>query len=487
MRYSLMTRRLLYTFIFILALFLAACSPAENNAFLAITPEGAVEVDPLFREFYDTLGGQGTLGPAISPAFPFANRKFQYTDKACLEYDPSQPDGEQFRLAALGLDLNLNEPQVPPPSDPSKAYVNGHVVFDGFLPLYRQLSSKYVGDPLSEVHYNAEMRRYEQYFANVGFYWNEDEPAENARLLSYGAWKCDANCRFVPDQNAKVDVEVIAASPSDETFRQAAVRLGSDLTGFPLSAPYTAPDGMVEKIYENVVLAYDPSSPSSIFLRPLPVSVGVLQGPMETVSKMEGMTFWPLDGELGYNVPQPFIDYMTAHGGIPIFGSPVEKLDVSGNPVFKQCFTNLCLEYHLRTNVPQQLRIRPTALGYLYRDIRTRLQNNTIDTESMHSITLQVWEKYQYISFDQEQEIGAAVFDGTTPLEQVVPMLVVTFPDGSQGSFYFPPTASNGITLFKLSPIDAGKGTIVPYQVCVSMLEQDLFCVKDSFVIWYNP
>jgi hypothetical protein len=244
---------------------------------------------------------------------------------------------------------------------------------------------------------------------------------------------------------------------------------------------------MVEKIYENVVLVYDPNSSSSVFLRPLPSLVGVLQGAMETSSQMEGMVSWPLDGELGYNVPQPFIDYMTAHGGIPVFGTPIEKLDVAGNPVFRQCFTNLCLEYHLRTNVPQQLRIRPTALGYLYRDIRTRLQNNTIDTQSMHSITLQVWEKYQYISYDQEQEIGAAVFDGTTPLEQVVPMLVVTFPDGSQGSFYFPPTASNGITIFKLSPIDAGKGTIVPYQVCVSMLEQDLFCVKDSFVIWYNP
>jgi hypothetical protein len=480
-------RRLLYLGLILLILFMSACTMDGSGVTYVVTPEGTLPVDPLFREFYALLGGEDLLGPAISPAFNFANLTFQYTDKACLEYDPSQPEGLQFKLAALGLDLNLSEPAVPPPDDPTRLYVNGHIIFEGFNPLYSQLGAGFVGSPLSELHFNADRNRYEQYFENVGFYWHAADPVDQVHLLSYGAWKCDSNCRFVPELNAKIELESIPPSPSDEFFLQAVARLGADLTGYQITSAYTAADGMIEKIYENVVLAYDPAAPSALFLRPIATTVGVLQGPLAPPSNLPGIYFWPVDSGLGYNVPQPFIDYMNSHGGIDIFGTPMAELSMNDSQVFRQCFTKICLEYHMTTTVPEFLRIRPTPLGNMYREIQERSQNFSVDSDTLNSINLQVWERYQYISYDQEQEIGAAVFDGSTPLEQVVPLLVVTFPDGSQGSYYFPPTSSNGITVFKLDPIDGSKGTIVPYMVCVSMLDQELFCVKDSFVIWYNP
>jgi hypothetical protein len=487
-RLVIASRLPIYILIF-LALLAGACSPAQAVELPGITPEGGVAVDPLFREFYDLLGGREVLGPAISPAFDFANRQFQYTDKVCLEYDPEKPAGERFRLAALGLDLGLNEPSMPAPQAQDPLYINGHFVYSSFHAFANQMGYLYTGSPLSEVHYNAEKRRYEQYFENIGLYWNEADPPEAVKLLSYGAWKCDIHCRFTPLQESLVDIELVAPSPSDEIFRQGVIRLGSDLTGFPLSGPYTAADGRVEKIYENAVLAYDPANPSSLSLRPISEKVGILAQPAVGPSGMQGMFFWETDAArgLGYNVPQPFMDYLSSHGGAEAFGQPLGELTMNQNEVFQQCFANLCLEYHLRTNVPTALRIRPAPLGYVYREIHSRGQENRLDPATLESLTLQVWEKYQYISNIESQEIGAAVFDSGQPVEGVTPLLVVTFPDGSQGSFYFPPTGSNGITTLRLEPIISEKGTIIPYQVCVNMLSEDLFCVKDSFVIWYNP
>jgi len=481
------TLRAIFCAIVPIMLLLSACSSSGASFSPTITQESGVSVDPLFREFYEMLGGKDIIGPAISPTFSFANHTYQYTDKACMEYNPSAEEGEKFRLAALGLDLNLDDPPVAPPDEQNKVYINGHVVHDAFLSTFRNLGTKYAGFPLSEVHYNAEKKRYEQYFANLGFYWNETDPPEEVKLLSYGAWKCDVHCRYTPPLESRIDLPTVLSSPSDEIFRQAVARLGSNLTGFDLSSPYTGDDGKIEKIYENIVLSYDPSSPGAIFLRPISEKVGVLPQHLVTASTMNGMVFWPIEGDKGHNVPQPFIDYMAAHGGVEVFGAPLGEVVLNQDQVFRQCFTNLCLDYHMRTNVPHSLRIRPAALGYMYQDIQERSKNKQGVSNQLSSVTLQVWEKFQYISYDEYQEIGAAVFDGNTPLAEVIPLLVVTFPDGSQGSFYFPPTDLSGITFYRLDPINAEKGTIVPYQVCVSILTEELFCMKDSYVIWYNP
>ena len=53
-------------------------------------------------------------------------------------------------------------------------------------------AQRYVGKPPTELHYNPETQRYEQYFENLGMYWLESEGPEHVRLLNYGAWKCDA-------------------------------------------------------------------------------------------------------------------------------------------------------------------------------------------------------------------------------------------------------------------------------------------------------
>jgi hypothetical protein len=91
------------------------------------------------------------------------------------------------------------------------------------------------------------------------------------------------------------------------------------------------------------------------------------------------------------------------------------------------------------------------------------------------------------INSSQAQEIGASTFKGDMPQSGVEPILAVTYPDGSQAAYYFPPTGVDGKTTKGLDPIQAQNGTLVPYQVCLSTASKELFCVKASFVIWGNP
>jgi hypothetical protein len=225
-----------------------------------------------------------------------------------------------------------------------------------------------------------------------------------------------------------------------------------------------------------------------VSLRPLPEKIGIEPGPMAENNGVEGMVFWPIESEQGYNIPQPFMDYITMHGGIEVAGDPIGELQLIGDQIFRQCYANLCLDYHLQSNIPLDMRIRPAPLGQEYLERYYQPQEDVFtETQSLRTISMQVWERYQFVSSDQSQEIGSSIFEGKTPLSSIEPILTLTMPDGTQKAYYFPPTGDDGQTMLRLDPIEAPNGTLIPYQVCISSLTYEMFCVKDSFVIWYNP
>jgi hypothetical protein len=473
----------------LILLFVSGCTPDKSDYVLVPTPEGAYSVDVLFREFYDHLGGMQVLGPAISPIFSYGNRKYQYVQAGCMEYNLEAAPSERFRLSPLGLELGLSEPPVPAPEEPGMVYVDGHIIYSGFVPLYRQLGgARFVGRPLTEVHYNQEAQRFEQYFENLGFYWMDNDPGERVSLLAYGAWKCDSKCRHQAPLSAQIQLAFLSSAMDERAFREVVARLGTDFTGFILSDLFLGEDGKLEQVYENLVLVANPESPVRVSLRPLPEKIGIEPGPMAENNGVEGMVFWPIESEQGYNIPQPFMDYITMHGGVEVTGEPIGELQLVGDQIFRQCFANLCLDYHLQSNIPLDLRIRPAPLGQEYLERYYQPQENVFsETQSLRTISLQVWERYQFVSSDQSQEIGTSIFEGKTPLRSIEPILTLTMPDGTQKSYYFPPTGDDGQTMLRLDPIEAQNGTLIPYQVCISSLTYEMFCVKDSFVIWYNP
>jgi hypothetical protein len=474
----------------LLVLLLSACSAGGGKLAPVATPEGSQRLDPLFQEFYDNLGGASVLGPVISPSFIYSNRKYQYTQNALLEFDGDAAPSEQFQLAPLGLDMDIVEPVVSQPTQPGLTYVDGHIIFGPFVPVYNRLGgSRIVGRPLTEVHYNPEKQRFEQYFENIGFYWFETDPQDAVHLLAYGAWKCDTHCRFSTDETAIIYLPKITPNTLDDLFTETVARLGTDFTGFALTGAYKAPDGKIEKIFENVVLAADPDNGNQVSLRRLPEAVGILKQTPVAPSGTHGMVFYPVEDDHGYNIPQAFLDFIMAHGGIENSGPPITELALTTEQVFRQCFANMCLDYHLRSNLPELLRIRPAPLGYAYRDLHgiSQTDNSNFQTSLAKAITLQIYVKYELIPSNQSQEISAGVFVGDKPQSGYTPILSVSLPDGRQDNSYFPPTGVDGITTKVLDPIPAQNGTLVPYQVCLSTSSKEMFCIKESFVIWGNP
>jgi len=494
----------------------AGCSleAAGGTSYSGILEQGAYEVDPVFREFYDQLGGVDVLGKAISPLFLHNNIKYQYTVSGLMTFEPLAPANMRFHLAALGLDMGISEPPVPRPELGDVRYVDGHIVYNDFISLYEKLGgARFVGRPITEVHYNLEKNRFEQYFENLGMYRLEVDPVDEVHLLAYGVWKCDASCRQLPLTSDNI---IGSLHHTDISFYDTVARLGPDFTGFALTDSYQTPDGYLEQVFENVVLLIDPDHPGRVFLRPITNVLGIFPDPLQLPSNEKGMNFYPVQGNLGYNIPDIFRNYIALHGGEEVSGPPISEYLRVSDEIYKQCFLNLCLEDHL--DEVGNFRVRPTPLGYQYRQFpilpvnsgegplvetqpqadrpiptvetapQTQEENNpTEDSRFNPQVSIQVWENYPMVAPEQPQEIGVSVLENNLPMRMVEPDLIVTMPDGREKTYYMPPTGEDGQATIVLEPITAPSGTLIPYEVCIFIPGGQKFCVKDSFLIWNNP
>jgi hypothetical protein len=477
-------------------------------------PQGYDEIDPIFLEDFEALGGENILGPAISPSFEKNGVRYQYTSSALLVRDPNAPQNRVFHLAALGLDMGVAEPPIPPPENPDGRYVEGHVIHSAFLPTYDRLKGqRYVGLPLTELHYNPAAQRYEQYFENLGMYWLESEGSEQVHLLSYGAWKCNASC--LPLTGADPGLVVLPIRTA-EIFRDAVARLGSDFTGFAIKDALLTPDGYTEQVFENVVLVSDPDTPSRIFVRPIIERLGIKADPLTEASGKDGFEFYPLQEGLGYNIPVHFLEYIARHGGMDASGQPITELFQVNPGVERQCFTNLCLE--MQRTATGEISVHPSQFGYNYKMLPVRpvgLEDGSVASPSLQDpavnatpdsqaalapqataatmsqpqtreLTMRVWESYPTLAPNQNQEIGVNILENGIPMPNIEPYLQLIFPDGQEREYLMFPTGENGVSKILLDPIDLPNGSLVEYRVCMLDPTHEKYCVRDSYLIWQN-
>lgn len=485
-------------------------------------PPECPDPDPVFRELYDQLGGQKTLGCPISVSFnytdPSTNRDMlcQYTAAVLLVHDPFGPDSLKQGLAPIGNQMGIAQPAVPRPEGSDVRWVEGHIIYDKFVPLYERLGGmRYVGKPLTEVRYNPDRKRYEQYFENVGFYVLEMDESQTVSLLSYGAWMCDSNCRqqLLPDSSMIGKLYLIAPE-----FRDAVGRLGADFTGFAISDAYDTPDGYREQVFENIVLVADPSQPGRVFPRAITPIIGTLPDlPVPRSSDPESY-FYPVQGELGYNIPKQFMDYIAQHGGLEVTGQPISERLPGNNDIFQQCFMNLCLEESLKE--PDYRRIHPAQVGYPYRkfpvssvtatpsrEVQTQATEQSVvkvetpavqaaaqpvsqtysDPQTASQISMQVWTAFPMIAPNQSQEIGVMVFENNAPMVGVEPDITITLPDGNTRTYYMYPTGGDGQSRLQIDPIAAPNMTLIPYEVCIFLLGGQKLCVKGQYLIQDIP
>ncbi len=516
-----MRRYSFFLFLAILAALLVSCSvleggePPEIPATTDFPP-----VDPLFREFYDQIGGLEVLGPAISARFSYEGLDCQFTTAALMVHDPQGVDLQRFRLAPIGLQMNMIEPPVAPPENQNIRYIDGHVIYEKFLPLYEQIGGGLIaGKPLTELHFNPTKRRYEQYFENIGFYIMEQDATGAVRLLSYGAWYCPHDCTQPPSEGQG---DVILSHSTSPEFAIAVSRLGPTFTGFPISDEYLTPDGYREQVFENVVLVADPNQPGGVILRAVPERLGYLpESPVEPMD-VQGMIFFPtrVDGK-GFHIPAIFSEYIAQHGGQEITGQPIDQYRPIKNNVFRQCYQNVCLEEH--TNVEGSLRVRPSPLGYPYKVLAvlpvypapigqsgdtgqavpqtsvgdqgsvtsfrpsSELPEGVAPPTPIPQLSIQVWESYPMVGSDEYQEINVTVYQNDVLLSGVAPDLYLTLPDNTVRPYRMAITGSDGYSRLVLEPVEAQSGTLVPYEVCVYLVEEQKLCVKESYLIWQAP
>lgn len=467
-----MTKKItLILFLGIFAIGLVGCGGKASVA----NVETRAGIDARFSEFYNLLGGEGYLGKALGPAFQQDAKTMQYTENALLVFDERLPTGERFNFEPLGLTFQISDPPLSAPENqPDVRYLNGHVVFADFVPLFDQLGgARFVGNPLTEVRWNAAKSRYEQYFEKMGFYQKQGE--KQVYLLPYGLIACRER-QSEPGCSAIAADAIIASNEYlPQPFLPIVQRLGQDFTGAPLSEPYRAADGMLEQVYENVVLAVDPGNLRTIGLRPLPLLTGYQPGPLASPSSDSRMAFFSLDPvtNQGHNVPKPFLEYIAAHGGNELTWPPIGEL-FEENGILRQCFTNYCLDFD--PSAPAGSQIRPTPLGHTYQQQRNYLPA---------PMRLVVWETQSVVALGEQQVLGVMVYNDipAQPMQNIEPTLELFLPDGSVREMIFPPTSTGGTTYLSIQLPGVKAGQTVNYQVCAAQPGGAPVCVAESWLV----
>ena len=145
---------------------------------------------PVFKELYQTLGSNRLLGQAISPAFSKENMRCQYFVAALMCFNSNATDVNRLGLYPLGKELAIQDAQYTGSSPTGGArIVDGYVIYEEFIRVYDQLyGARYVGRPLSNVRINYDLNRIEQFFENIGFYRNLNDPPGKIQLIPYGAY-----------------------------------------------------------------------------------------------------------------------------------------------------------------------------------------------------------------------------------------------------------------------------------------------------------
>ena len=508
-------------------------------------------VDPLFADFYEILGGVAVLGPALTPLIDGDSVKSQYVEAGLMVFDPFAPESEQYRLADLGVSLGISDHGVPKPDRPGVRYANGHIIYKDFIPLYEKLGgARFVGLPLTEARHNPEKGRFEQYFANLGFYRLDQEPGAEVHLLAYGAYACDLRCRFQPRPSEIPSVKGFLPEP----FASQAAALGVDFLGRTLTEPHPDEDGNQEVIFENLVLVVNSEqlkekaqypyrvlipqalsgnqvgtkgaslppifdlwiplvlqAQESIFELPLPKPRFAIQpalgsnraGADDSIVKIK-----PIVQLLGIDPQTPsepdgdplMVFYPTVGEkgfNVPVYFDTYIRqhggVDVTGEPITEvfakgEGIYRQCFENICLDFDSSAAEDEQLKPAPLGALYKARFyQQNKNEIGSLENVDMEVWEGAAYVGPEESQEIHVLLQEGKSPLKNREPIISLILPDNSQQTYTFSPTNAQGESVITVPPIEALNGTIIQYTVCLIIPKGESLCKEGDYLIWNYP
>jgi len=172
-------------------------------------------------------------------------------------------------------------------------------------------------------------------------------------------------------------------------------------------------------------------------------------------------------------------------GGLELVGRPITEVFPLEDGVFRQCFTNLCLDFNVNAPDSEKLKIAP--LGLEYKERYYQATSTLPRTKTLNNLRIEVWESKPYVAPDAGQEIRVVVYKEDVPLKNQKPVLTVTMPDNRRQVLVMEPTDERGETSLELPSIAAQNGTLIIYEVCLEGTGGEPLCVGDQYLIWGNP
>lgn len=474
-------------FLFIILLFLTAC--ADQPAFQSPVAREVhrFPVDTTFKEFYETLGGEELLGPAISALEIRDNLQCQYTENVLMCFNPAATGVTRFQLFPLGKAMGIQED--PRSGDETSLSgsrsVDGIVIYEKFLPFYDRLyGSRYVGHPLTELRTNPDLQRVEQFFENVGFSQKLGDPNNPVYLIPYGAYLCGGDCSYRTAEYWSI----VKANSVEQPFAANLTQWGGTAAfGSLMLKPRIAEDGNLEQAYTNAILYADPGNPSQVHLRPLPRLLGYEAQPLTEAKGHDQLTFFEVQDGLGHNIPRPFDEFVTRHGGRSVSGDPIsEVILIQEKNIYQQCFENYCLIYDPVASGAMKVRMAPLGEEYIHRfppPENVRIPN----IFSPDAVSVLVSSDRPNLGSNEYQYVRMMVRQKETgqPIERVEATLTLNAPDRPPARFFLPSTDQNGMTVIEIPP-QAGlnNGTRISYTVCLNLPSEQPICAQDSYLIW---
>ncbi len=467
---------------------LTSCSTPKANASFT---RPIYELDPIYRNLYSSMGGERMLGGVISVPFMIGEKKAQFVEKALLIFDPKGDAANTIQLESIGNQLGITEKPVDPPKNLTEGwlYINGHVIPKEFADVFLKIGGiEMVGNPITEVHFNQDFRRYEQYFEKVGLYRLKSDPIEAVYTLGYGEWLCGELCIQGNDQNDEVDIILT----QEKLFQDFILKVGSEFSGYVIEENLV--DGYYESLLKNMLIKVEPGNPDQVKILPLSEIVGVQPDTPYKQMDLPNMVFVPVDDQRrGFHVPKIIYEYIQSHGGLEVSGKPINKMGPYGT-IYRQCFTNMCILIDPNSVYEQ---VFPEALGFTHQRVFHRQEisvKETIDSvksaDNSYLILpdgeIRVREKFPSLPLDQVQviHIEKRVKDGQT-FQEMDGRLILQPPGQVEiiKKFTLP---SEGHIELTLPAIVVENATLIPYKVCVFSKGKEL-CLESEFVIWNSP
>lgn len=470
-------RKKILILVLLVTVLLSACD-LSNSSLSNDNPNNQIfVVDKIFRTYYKNLGGKDILGVAISEVISWEENQCQYTEKTLMCLNSQNQSSNSYFLFPLGvmfqIDGRLNN---------TNNSLAEYELYSEFQPFFQQLGGEAVtGKPITNIRYNVQEKRIEQYFENVGFFQEYHNPQKSG-LLSYGVSACQRECKFTSMQGTSVNLH---AETIELPFLPILARMKRwDAMGEPITAPIEVQPGLLQQVFNNVVLIGNPTLQETIHLLDLPVRLNYRQekpGP-QIYSLEDNMVFYVVSTPNGFHVPIVFDNFIMQNGGREFSGNPLCEVYQEGDK-FRQCFQNYCLDYN-----PDSKEVKMAALGEQYLETLSVDPIRIVKFDySPYTVSLNVKEKSPNVSINEEQELEVLVLkkENLSPLQNIEASVEVTLPNGERHTYQSLPTDEFGTTKITIPAFKrVQNGSVITYSVCLLVSTDEPICISNSYLIW---